>query len=300
MSMMSNIDKRTIQGMLLAVFAGNCWGSMAVAAQYLMQGMAFTVESLTTMRLFAAGIVMVLVDRFCISKFPLSTVLSKENAKDIIIYGITVFAIQWSFFQCIHYANAATAGILILTSPLFVVALLAIGEKRTPLKKELIAMTVAMIGVVCLVTKGRLDAIDFSILGISWGLSAAFFGAYSTVQPRKVMARLSVTTLVGWGMLIGGVASALLTTPFEETSTWNAMTIGCYAYIVIFGTIIAFWCYMKSLEFVPPSTTSILNSFEPLSAVVFSIIVFGLPFGTVEIIGTLLIFSTVFILMWKK
>ena len=289
-------DKTTLYGMLLAIFAGNCWGSMAVVAQYLMKEMTFSVESLTAFRLLGAGVLMVVVDRLFISKIPLSTVFSKENAFDVIVYGITVFVIQWSFFLSIHHANAATAGILILTSPLFVVALLAFSEHRKPLLKELLAIAVAMVGVVCLVTKGQLNAVEFSTFGVLWGLSAAFSGAFSTVQPRKVMARLSVTTLVGWGMLIGGLAATILTDPFNQSFSWNWVAVGCYSYIVLFGTIIAFWCYMKSLEFVPPSTTAILNSFEPLSAVVFSILVFGLPFGAVEIIGTLLIFSTVLIL----
>lgn len=293
-------DKKNFYGMALAIFAGNCWGSMAVVAQYLMKEMAFSVESLTAFRLLGAGIVMVVIDRLFISKIPFSTVFSKRNAFDVIVYGITVFAIQWSFFQSIHHANAATAGILILTSPLFVVALLAISEHRKPLLKEFLAISVAMIGVVCLVTKGQLNAVDFSTMGVLWGLAAAFTGALSTVQPRKVMARLSVTTLVGWGMLVGGVAATGLTDPFNQAFSWNLPSMACYGYIVLFGTIIAFWCYMKSLEFVSPSTTSILNSFEPLSAVFFSAIVFGLPFGTIEIIGTLLIFSTVLILTVKN
>lgn len=292
-------DKTTLYGMLLAIFAGNCWGSMAVAAQYLMKEMAFSVESLTAFRLLGAGFAMVLVDRILISKIPIKTVFSKNNALDVIIYGITVYWIQWSFFLSIHYANAATAGILILTSPLFVVALLAISEHRKPLFKEIFAIAVALLGVICLVTKGQLDAVEFSTIGVLWGLSAAFSGALSTVQPRKVMARLSVTTLVGWGMLVGGVAATLLSSPFKQTFSWNWPAVGCYAYIVIFGTILAFWCYMKSLEFVPPSTTAILNSFEPLSAVFFSILIFGLPFGIIEIVGALLIFSTVLILTTK-
>ena len=58
----------------------------------------------------------------------------------------------------------------------------------------------------------------------------------------------------------------------------------------------AFWCYLRSTEFIPPALTSILASFEPLSAVVLCVLLLGTSFNYVECIGAALIISNLFIL----
>jgi len=54
--------------------------------------------------------------------------------------------------------------------------------------------------------------------------------------------------------------------------------------------------YLRSTEFIPPALTSILASFEPLSAVVLCVLLLGTSFNYVECIGAALIISNLFIL----
>ena len=56
------MNSNMIKGVALASWAGVCWGSMSVAAQYLMTRCGFNVLDLTSMRLFGAGVVMILLD----------------------------------------------------------------------------------------------------------------------------------------------------------------------------------------------------------------------------------------------
>ena len=72
-----------------------------------------------------------------------------------------------NFFQSIAYANAATATILVLTSPLFVIVYLALSSHRRIKLTEIVSLVLAMFGVVLLVTKGDLNSIDLSILGVA-------------------------------------------------------------------------------------------------------------------------------------
>lgn len=66
-----------------------------------------------------------------------------------------------------------------------------------------------------------------------------------------------------------------------------------------FGTVGAFCCYLKSLQYVPAPVTVLLNSFEPLTAVVLGVILLGLVLSTAEIIGICLIFGMVAVLASK-
>ena len=288
------------KGFLLALTAGTSWGSMAVAAQYLMTHYGFSAENLTALRVFGAGLALAMIDCILSPRNHLKTVFKWENLRDIAIYGLGVLGIQWAFFLSIEHANAATAGILVLTGPLFVISFLAFIDHRKVQSVELGAIGLSAVGVICLITKGDFSQLNFSSIGVFWGLVSAICGAFCTIQPRQLIKRVSVTTVVGWGMLIGGAVGCVVINPFDMAVDWNFECVALYGYIVLFGTIIAFWCYLKSLEFVPPSITSILNCFEPLSAVLLSVIILGTSFQTVEVVGALLIFSTVFLLTKAK
>ncbi|WP_304731816.1 EamA family transporter, partial [Parasutterella excrementihominis] len=77
---------------------------------------------------------------------------------------------------------------------------------------------------------------------------------------------------------------------------WTPMAIVAAVFVVVFGTVGAFWCYLRSTEFIPPALTSILASFEPLSAVVLCVLLLGTSFNYIECIGAALIISNLFIL----
>ena len=49
---------KILKGVFLAAFAGCCWGSMAVAAQYLFTDCGFQARHLTTLRLIGAGVLL--------------------------------------------------------------------------------------------------------------------------------------------------------------------------------------------------------------------------------------------------
>ena len=49
---------KILKGVFLAAFAGCCWGSMAVAAQYLFTNCGFEARHLTTLRLIGAGVLL--------------------------------------------------------------------------------------------------------------------------------------------------------------------------------------------------------------------------------------------------
>jgi drug/metabolite transporter (DMT)-like permease len=71
-------------------------------------------------------------------------------------------------------------------------------------------------------------------------------------------------------------------------------------FIVLFGTLVAFYCYLESLKYLCASETSILACIEPLSSAILSVVWLNVPFGLGDWIGTLSIISTVAILSIVK
>ena len=210
------MEIKTLKGVALASIAGICWGSMGVAAQYLMAECRFTVLDLTSIRLLGAGILLVLLDIFWNRTKHVKAVFQKENLTDILIYGIALLCSQSTFFLSIASSNAATATIMVLTSPLFIIAYLAVAHHRRIKIIEMICLVLAMIGVLLIITKGHLDAMEFSVAGVAWGLTSAMMGAVGTIQPGRVVRKLTVFPVIGWAMTFSGAAACLYNNPLEH------------------------------------------------------------------------------------
>ena len=89
-----NMFSKTFKGITLALIAGICWGSMGVAAQYLMAHCQFTVFDLTSIRLFGAGALLVAIDFAVHGKKHARQVLDSVNLRSIIIYGLILVCSQ--------------------------------------------------------------------------------------------------------------------------------------------------------------------------------------------------------------
>ncbi len=287
-----------LKGIFLAAFAGCCWGSMGVAAQYLFTSCNFTPEDLTPARLLGAGILLLIFAALVEKKAIFSALGNKRNLVDLVIYGVGVFLIQYTFFIAINLSNAGTAALMCGFGPLFIIFYFVLFKGQKPKFKELFCLCLAIIGISLIVTKGDFSSLDFSWQGAFWGLTSSAIGSFCTVQPRAVIDRIGVTPVVGWGMLIGGIVSCLFINPFATEGVWTAASTSCYIYIIVFGTVLAFWCYLKSTDYVIPSITAILGSFEPFSAVVLSVLILGTAFNNFELLGALAIVSNMIILSW--
>jgi len=71
-------------------------------------------------------------------------------------------------------------------------------------------------------------------------------------------------------------------------------------FVVLFGTLIAFCCYLESLKYILPTETSVLSSVEPLSAAFLSVFWLHVSFGLPQWLGTVCIISTIIILSRLK
>lgn len=66
-------------------------------------------------------------------------------------------------------------------------------------------------------------------------------------------------------------------------------------FIIVFGTAIAYLFYLSSLNYLKPTTTSMLSAFEPLTATFLAVVFLGTPFSLVQILGGVLIIGVTFL-----
>nr|WP_207716825.1 EamA family transporter [Clostridium beijerinckii] len=281
----------------MVIIGAMLWGISGTAAQYLFQKKGFSPEWLVVIRLLSSGIILLLYTFMKGEQNIWEVWKSKNDALSLIFFSVLgMLGVQYTYFAAIKYGNAATATILQYSSPVIITCYLAIRNKKIPKLKEIIAIGLAMLGTFFIITKGNIHSISISRLALFWGIASAFAAAFYTLQPRLLLRKWGSILVVGWGMLIGGIAFSFIEQPWNCTGIWSTNSILAIIFVVLFGTLIAFTCFLESLNYIKPTESSILSSAEPLSAAILSVLWLHEELGIAQWIGTACIITTIIIL----
>lgn len=282
------MDKKT--GYFLTVFGAVCWAFSGACGQYLFQHRGLDANWLVSVRLTMAGLLLVL---YSLARWRSGAVQVFQTRKGV--WAIIVFAVfgmamcQYSYFRSIELSNAATATTLQYTGPALVLLWLALREKRMPTPKELIAVVCAMGGAFLLATHGDPSQMALSPKALLWCVLAAISIAVYSVQPRGMIEKYGTLPVTGFGMLIGGLGLCAVFQPWHIVGQWDAVTVIGMVYIIIFGTICAFCCYLEGVRRIGAAKGSILAAVEPVASAVLSVCWLGVPLIGMDIGGIALI-----------
>ena len=247
-----------------------------------------------------SGICLLLFAKFIEKSDLFSIWKNKKDAIQLIVFSITgMLAVQYTYFAAIKHSNAATATVLQYAGPVVIAIYLAFKNKKIPLMIEFLAIILAVVGTFLLVTHGNIDSLSISGTALFFGLASAVALAIYTLQPVKLLSKYKSSVVIGWGMLCGGFVFGFVKSPFSVEGTWDFQTYWYTAFIVIFGTLIAFYAYLTAVQIIGGQKTSLLASMEPLSATVLAVLWLNVSFSAIDWIGSLLIISTVFLLSKK-
>ncbi|MDF0726360.1 EamA family transporter [Cytobacillus sp. S13-E01] len=289
------------KGFALVIIGASLWGISGTVAQFLFQQQGFSAEWLVVIRLLFAGLILL---GFASTKEKQNIWLIWKNKRDVLsllLFSILgMLAVQYTYFAAIKHSNAATATVLQYLAPVLIACYLALRSKKMPTFKEMLAIVLAILGTFLLVTQGNFQSLSISGWALFLGISSAVSLAFYTLQPHTLLSKWSSTLVIGWGMLVGGISFSFIHPPWVFQGQWSLTSYFAVIFIVIFGTLIAFYCYLESLKYINASEASILASVEPLSAALLSVIWLQITFGLEEWIGTLSIISTIIILSLVK
>lgn len=278
---------------VLAALAAVMWGISGLFAESLFKvSSKITPIWLTQIRLIISGIVLLIIATVLHQK-PFSVLKDKKNTLHIIAYGIFgLLPVQVFYFIAIEMANASIATILQFIGPFFVLTYLAVTHQQVLRRLDVLAAILAFIGVFLLSTHGNFNQLAITPLALLFGLLSALGEASYTLIPVKLVKRVSSLVVTGWGMLFAGIGLMLVYPQFTLIPNTPRVWLDVSA-IIIIGTIIPFQIMANALRYVKPSTVSLLDAFEPLSATVGSVLIFGLVMSGMDWLGTLLVIGSV-------
>ena len=207
-----------------------------------------------------------------------------------------MYFVQYTYFRTIELSNVSFATILQFTAPFFIFIYESVKNKKIPAISTLILLFMTVLGVVFIATKGKISSLSVPPEALFIGLFSAIMIAFYSIYPKKLLKKYGSITVVGWGMIIGSIVSNIVHPIWKIEGNINTKSIIQVAIVVILGTSIAYLIYIASLNYISSSLAGILTAFEPVLAAILSVIIFGLRFSVVELIGFALVFVSIFIL----
>ena len=277
--------------------SGVLWASSGVAVQDFFANSQKSPMELTNIRMCGAGLIMLTII-FLRGKFKLSAHILNRNKKlwlDVFIYGlIGVVMVQFTYFQAISIGGAAPTTVILSATPAMVVIWNSLYKRKLPKRSEVFAVTLAIIGVFLLVTGGDPSKILVPLGCVAWSLASGAAFAFSSIFPKHLFkVKIDPLFLTSVGMFTGGLMTFILIDDWNWQPFFQAEVFFNVAWIIIFGTVIAFMSFNAGLKFVTSEEATVTALTEPVASVIISYLVFGATFGVMESIGIILVFIAI-------
>ncbi|WP_195913905.1 DMT family transporter [Planomicrobium sp. YIM 101495] len=296
------MDKRT-KGMILVISGAIFWGVGGTVAQKLFQQHAIDVDWLVTIRLLIAGVLLLAIQYIRSGDSQVFDIWkTRFTAMSLVIYGLFgMLAVQYTYLASINQGNAAVATLLQYLAPVMIIIYLVLRRKTVFRRMDSVMVALALSGCFLLLTNGSLSGLSVPLLAVIWGVLSAVALAFYTLYAIPLLARFDSMVIVGWAMIIGGLALSVVRPPWQ--ADFASFTLEVYVYllfVILFGTMLAFWFYIESLQSLSPKETSLLSSLEPLAAVLTTVFWLHEPFGVYQWLGTACIIGMILLLALVK
>lgn len=305
---MKVVAENRMKGMIMAIIGAGLWGVSGTVAQQLFQQLNISTEWLVTVRLLISGIILLLLSSCSPNRDQIFGIWKhKSESIKILLFGILgMLGVQYTYFASINVGNAAVATLLQYLAPIFITLYLIIKCKNIPTKIDAVSIFLALLGTFLLLTNGSTDNLTVPMSAIIWGVLSGLSLAFYTLYSKGLLQKWASSIVVGWGMIIGGIGLILLhyisTKEMIVLTRIDNLTLEAFlliGFVVIFGTLIAFYLYLESIRYITPKETSLLGCTEPLAAIITSVLFLQVPFGFFQSVGTLSVLIMVFLLSQK-
>jgi drug/metabolite transporter (DMT)-like permease len=291
------------KGIFFVVTGAIFWGISGTVSKKLFQQFAIDVNWLVTIRLLIAGILLLAVQFSTKDRSQIFEVWkNRKTAVQLIVFGLAgMLSVQYTYMASIKYGNAAVATLLQYLAPVMIIIFLILRKQMLFTRKDLLTVFLALVGCFFLLTNGSVSQLSVPTIAIVWGVLSGAALAFYTLYAVPLLKQYNSLVVVGWAMIIGGFGLSLIQPPWQID--FQSLTLeACLnlVFVILFGTMIAFWFYIESLQSLSPKETSLLGSLEPLAAVLTTVFWLKEPFGFFQWIGTVCIVGLILLLALNK
>ncbi len=276
-----------LKGIVLIISGAMLWGATGPMMEWILLNSEMSVSFMLTVRILIAGTCLLALLKVQGKRISLPW-RQKVWARQLLLFGVFgMLGVQYTFAASIETSNAVIATLFQFLAPVFIIIFVTFTQKKWPPVVQVLGMLVTLIGLFLLLTNGSLSGFALSKVALAWGIVLGFAFSFYTLYPVRLMQEWGVLLSVGWGMIIAGIALFLINplnviTHIDYLANWKVTVM--LLLVTVIGTI-AFILFMSSMKYISPVETSILSSFEPLTAMVISVLWFGQVLGMWQLAG---------------
>lgn len=294
---------KNTKGILFTVAGGVFWGLSGNFGQYLFEEKGLNAHWLVSVRLLTAGIAMLLFTAFNAEsrKNIFQICRGKRNIFELLIFSVLgMLGCQLTYYVTIEVSNACTAIVLQYTSPVLIMLYLALKNRKLPVKSEMIALLLVVSGTFFLATHGNIHGLAISKKALVWGLSSAVTVVFYNLVPVRLMNKYGTLTVLGWGMLIGGIILSIFTKPWIVPGVWDYKTVTALVFLILMGTVFAFSAYLYGVRLIGAGKASLFAAAEPLTSATVGVLFMNVIMTGMDVLGLVCILLGVGVLSVGK
>jgi len=241
------LDRTGLLHLLVVYFV---WGSTYLAIRLAVRdGAGFPPFTLAFMRVAAAAPVLMIWARLKGER------LCPTRSELVLLFGSGVLLwvggnglVTWAEMR----ASSGLAALLVAAMPIWGELITTVVDRKLPSGRMVGSILLGFAGVAVLSWPILRTGTTADVLGVIALLLAPLFWAIGSIWFQRRKPDLSVRVVSGWQMIGGGLGFLLLILARREplpTPTPEAW--GAWAYLVVFGSVIAFTSYMATLRALP-------------------------------------------------
>lgn len=285
------------KGIFVAAFASFSWGISGTVLQLISQNLAIPASWMLSTRTFFTGLILLVLSAIIYRGQIWGVFKNRASLFSVLTYAIFGLAMNLlTFYYAVQTGNASTATILQYLSPLFIVLGSIIFQRKMPMRSDLIAFVLALVGVFLCITRGDVTHLAVPLISLLWGLGAGITAAFYVALPKKAAAKNPPLIVLGWGTMIAGLFFNCFRPFWVNPPHLTVMLVSSVATVMLFGTIIPFGMLLYASRLAPSDVISIMDAVQPITTSILSVFFFHLNMNIIEALGILVVILAIYVL----
>ena len=263
-----------LKGILMIMIGSMFWGATGPMMEWLLSETGLSASFMLAIRLVIAGtLILIFIYLSGTNVFAIWKQAIWRN--QLLIFSVMgMLGVQMTFVKTIEESNAIVATLLQFLAPILIVMYVSVTSKKWPPKAQIIGIAGTLFGLFLLLTNGSLSSLMVNETALVWGVALGFTYAFYTLYPARLMREWGVLVVVAWGLLLSGIEIAMIG-QIWSSNEWgylaDSTVIWMMLALIILGSS-AFVLFLSSMKYITAVETSVLSSFEPLTATIISVI----------------------------
>lgn len=289
------------KGVLLTAAGAICWGFSGTCAQLLMDIYGVPLAWNVCVRLVFASLLYLVFcaathreQLLCLLKQP------RELGRLLAFSIFGVLLVQVCYQGCISVSNAGTATVFERCGLILIMLITCVKARRAPMRRELLGVVLAIVGTICIATKGNLGMLAIPAEALMWGAASACALVFYTMMPVHLLERWGSVVTTTVSMTMAAIIANAVVQPWNMHVEVTPSIVAAMAALVIIGTFFAYLLFLQGVKLAGPMRAGLVGSIEPVAAMAFSTLWLGTPITPFDIAGCALIVIMVLLVTQRE